>query len=183
MDEDIQRKVLWIVAAIIVSVIGVLTALVGPNMLLYYLYQYHTTHVFLIDVPILANILLGVGALLIVAFCLFMIFDKKLFKGIGILNLLIGLALCYASINMYVMLTNSEVILKEPINEYTFEWPEVEGASFVFNETYKETTITFQLPNEREEITLSQDKAKEIGRVKRILSSNGISYEEKEITS
>lgn len=183
MDEEIQRKVLWIVVAIILGVMGILAALVGPNMLLFYLYQFHTTNVFLIDVPIIANVILGIGALLLVAFCLFMLFERKILKGTGVLLLLVGIGLAYASVNMYTMFTNSEVIMKDPLSEETFEWTDVEAASFVFHEADKETNITFQLPDNEFELTLGQDKAKEIGRIKRIFSSNGISYEESEVSS
>lgn len=41
MDEEVQRKVLWVIGAIILGITGILVSLIGPNMILYYLYEHN----------------------------------------------------------------------------------------------------------------------------------------------
>ncbi|MBR7554566.1 hypothetical protein ACFFJI_12375 [Allobacillus sp. GCM10007491] len=180
MDEEVQRKVLWIIGAIIIGITGVLAALIGPNMILYFLYEHNQSNVFLIEVPVIANLLLGFGTLAFVLFCILMVFERKIIKAAGILMLVIGLSLSYVSFNLYNMFSGDEITIKKPLDKEVFSWSEIENADFIYDETTNETEIAFQLPDEEKKFILSQKHAGDVGTMKVLLKRNDVPYEEKE---
>ncbi|MBU6081508.1 hypothetical protein [Allobacillus halotolerans] len=180
MDEEVQRKVLWVIGAIILGITGILVSLIGPNMILYYLYEHNQTNVFLIDVPIIANILLGIGTLSFVMFCILMIFERKMIKAAGILMLVIGLGLSYVSFNLYNMFAVDEITIKKPLDKENFTWSEIESAAFTYDDAANDTEISFHLPDEKKDFTLSQKHAGDVGTMKVLLKRNDVPYEEKE---
>lgn len=126
MAEVDRNKTVWIIMLVMGLIIGILLALMGPNIAHIFFFQYGEN--FIVSTPFISNILVGIATIVFCIGCIGMLFDRTIIKIIGSLVLIVSLFMLYSGFTHYTIFSNDEITIREPISKVIYEWDEVESA-------------------------------------------------------
>ncbi|MGM8214645.1 hypothetical protein ACLIA0_03620 [Bacillaceae bacterium W0354] len=177
MAEEDRSTVFWIVLLTLGFLIGIILALLGPNIVHFVLFEYGDN--FLISTPFISNILIGIATVVFCLGCAGMLFERKLIKGIAILLLITSLVLVYSGFTNYTIYSENDITIKTPLDKTVYQWSDAESAtlSSVSGEQAESVFNVEIVFNDgfTSEVKINQSReSRKYSRLKNLLQDNGV---------